>query len=118
VQYIAVHAKILFAIFKELACGFLRLGDTRYVLQHVLRFTSYFFRQNWIRWYRMLSGRPYSLREPLLRVCPILWHSEDQKKNISRVSYLAKGTPTVLSLLQPHQKHFVKTQKFFLCQIW
>jgi len=87
VQYIAVHAKISSAIFKELACGFLLLGDTRYNQLHVFRFTSKFCRQNSIRPYRMLSGRPYSLREPLLRATSfeIL-----KTKNVSRISILIK----------------------------
>jgi len=35
-QYIAVRAKILLAIFKELACDFLRLGDTRWLPNYTL----------------------------------------------------------------------------------
>jgi hypothetical protein len=42
VQFIAVHAKILFAIFKELAYGLLRLVDTLHVQLQVFRFTSKF----------------------------------------------------------------------------
>jgi len=38
-----------------------------------------------------------------------------RQKNVSRSSYPAKGTPTVPSLLLPHQKHFVINTEIIFC---